>query len=353
MNQYFLLDNKIHSSIFSFELTEELKVRLFLTVVLFTFSGFVCAAQTALSPQQLFSNLKTGSSLPEDLLSTRSVLAYDHVITDKELREIQKSFRQTGIDAVACFETDLLLAGRDVGVAYANYFIRRDIKYMVFMEKAENNYQIYVTEFNKRETFADSAQQAWTADDRILSELLKKVYRACGSLTNQNFLINDIPETDISIGIFSGRRSDFYALDLKVDMLAVRKFGDETMDKELEEIFSIYPYKFKLTDPNTSERDLRKQGFLFVLYFVHARASVARVLLGYNTSAKETAYVSVTYPQGDEPQMKSIDAETPVYKFYFKHIESGNVFLGTKWDADTGWQQALKNQLTGFLTEVK
>lgn len=329
------------------------KVKLFLTAALVAFSGLLCYSQTALSERQLFSDLKTGSSLPEDLLSTRSILAYTHILSAKELGDIQKSFRQTGIDAVACFETDLLLAGRDVGVAYANYFIRREVKYLVFMEKAENLYKIYITEFNKRETFVDSAQQAWTAEDRVLSELLKKVYRECGSLTNQNFLVNEVPETDISVGIFSGRRSDFYALDLKVDMLAVRKFGDETMDNALQEIFSSYPYKYKLTDPSLAERDLRKQGFLFVLYFVHARASVARDLLGYSTSAKETAYVSVTYPDSGEPQMKSIDADTPVYKFYFKHIESGNVFLGTRWDADVTWQQALKNQLTGFLTEIK
>jgi transposase len=40
-----------------------------------------------------------------------------------------------------------------------------------------------------------------------------------------------------------------------------------------------------------------------------------------------------------------------VYKFYFKHIDSGNMFLGTKWDADLTWQQALINQLRALLLE--
>lgn len=304
-----------------------------------------------LSEKDLLSSLNTGGSLPENLLSTRSVVAYHYTLNDKNLQTIQTSFKETGIDAIAYFESDQLLAGRDVGVAYANYFIKRDIKYLVFLQKEDNNYKIVITPFNNKESFVDPGQDAWSAEDSQLTELLKKIYRASGSLKNQNFLINDYPETDISIGIFGGRRSEFFALDLKVDMLAVRKFGDDAMDKELEEIFSAYPYKYKLTEPGIPERELRKQGYLYVLYFVHARGSVARKVLGYNTGKQESAYVSVTYP-AKEPQMKSIPSDTPVYKFYFKHIESGNVFLGTKWDADVTWQQALQNQLTGFLTEV-
>jgi hypothetical protein len=85
---------------------------------------------------------------------------------------------------------------------------------------------------------------------------------------------------------------------------------------------------------------------------VHTRGSVAREILGYDTSKPESAYVSITYPDGTA-QMKNISADTPIYKFYFKHIDSGNVFLGTKWDADVTWQQALKNHLVAFKTELK
>ena len=69
-------------------------------------------------------------------------------------------------------------------------------------------------------------------------------------------------------------------------------------------------------------------------------------------SKGESALISVTYPNGQQ-QLKSFSANTPVYKFYFKHIDSGNVFLGTKWDADLTWEQALKNQIKGFKAELK
>ena len=125
------------------------------------------------------------------------------------------------------------------------------------------------------------------------------------------------------------------------------------MDKELGEIFtSCYSFKYKLTESGINERELRKQGYLYVLCLVHARGSVLRKVLGYNSTKQESAYASVTFPE-DQSQLKNIAATTPVYKFYFKHIDSGNVFLGTKWDADVTWQQALRNHLMAFKAELK
>jgi hypothetical protein len=66
----------------------------------------------------------------------------------------------------------------------------------------------------------------------------------------------------------------------------------------------------------------------------------------------ESAIVSITYPQ-DEPVLRNIGANEQVYKFYFKHIDSGNVYLGSKWDADLNWYDALSNQLKGLKKEMK
>jgi hypothetical protein len=70
--------------------------------------------------------------MPEKILSTRSVVVYPKSIGKKQLEEIQASFQRTGIDAVAYFETDLLLAGQDVATAFAYYFNQRDIANLVF-----------------------------------------------------------------------------------------------------------------------------------------------------------------------------------------------------------------------------
>lgn len=310
-------------------------------------------AQLPINEEQFFSRIKPGGTLPDKLLSTRTAVFYPYTVTIKELEQTQASFQRAGIDAVAYFENDMVMAGRDVAVAMARYLIAREISNLVFILKNENGFDFYITEFNSKANFVEENQSAWHVKEQSLEELLRKLYRtAAGGLERTNFLVNDVPETGLAINPINGRRADFYAIDLKVDPLAVPKFGDPEMDKALEEIMQGYPYKYTLTDGNLSEADLRKQGFLFVLRFVHARAKVAKNVLGYNTAQSETAIVSITYPE-NQPQVKNISADAEVFKFYFKHIDSGNVYLGTKWDADTTWEQALINQLKGFKNELK
>src|SRR5690606_32355906 len=129
--------------------------------------------------------------------------------------------------------------------------------------------------------------------------------------------------------------------------------GNEAIDRELEEIFqNNYPLKFKMTEPGIAERDLRRQGFLYVLGSMHTRGEIIKQLLGYDMKKAETAYVSVVLRDGQQ-QLKTIRADVPVFKFYFKHIDSGNVFLGTKWDADTEWQEALLNHILAMKAELR
>lgn len=328
------------------------RLRYFLILIFLSVTNGVYA-QLSLDEETFLKRLVAGSALPEKLLTTRSIVVYPNRMDEKDLQEVQLSFQRTGIDAVAYFETDLLLAGRDVATSYAYYFNQRDIVNLIFFSTKNNRYETYITRFNGKDTFVDMNQQSWYAEDGNLDELLKKIYRASGSLTKGNFLIIDSPETKLPVHIISGRRSEFFAIDLKVDPLAVPKTGEPSIDQELESIFLMYPFKYTLTEPGLSEKELRQKGSLYVLCFIHTRGSIAKEILGYDTSKPESAYVSVTYPEGNQQQLKNIPADTPVYKFYFKHIESGNIFLGTKWDADTSWQQALKNHLMAFKTELK
>lgn len=265
----------------------------------------------------------------------------------------QGYFQRSGIDAVIYLDDDLVIAGRDVCVATAQYLNAREISNLIFLKKTDQQFSLTLVEYNRKANFVEEGQQSWTTQDRVFEELLRRLYLASASgLKRENFLINDFPEDDATINPIDGRRNEFFAIDLKVDALAVPKFNDPEKDRELEEIMKNYPLKFTFTDPNLSETDLRKQGFLYVLRFVQARAKVAKSLLGYDMTKSESALVSITYP-GSEPQLKNISANEQVFKFYFKHIESQNVFLGTKWDADTTWQQALGNQIKGYKIEFK
>jgi hypothetical protein len=321
---------------------------LFPLFILF-FPGY---SQIPVGEQEILSRLKQSAVLPEKLVSTRSAVFYPHVMPMKELEEIQKGLQRTGIDAVIYIESDFLAAGRDASVALAEYLNAREISNIVILQK-KPDYAVYIAPYNNMATLFEAGQDAWYRSEKTLDVLLQTLFRtANASLMRENLLINDYPEVAMPLNVFKGRRSDFFAIDLKVDPLAVPKFGDEAMDKELEEIMKEYPFEYKLTAPGLSEAQIRQDGSYYVLRFVYARDKAAQQLLGYNVTRSQSAIASVTYPDG-APHLKNIPADTPVYKFYFKHIDSGNTFLGTKWDADVTWQQALINQLRAFKAELK
>jgi hypothetical protein len=246
-----------------------------------------------------------------------------------------------------------VLAGQDVTKAFAEYFASRQIKYLLFFEKTSDGVQVIGTVFNQKSSLFDPLP-AWREQNVKLNELLRSIFQdSWRDQKKQNFLVNEFPETDILVDPIKGKRQEFYAIDLKVDNLAVPKFGNEEMDKALGLFFEAnYPLKYKITDAGTEEQDLRKKGFSYVLCFVHTRGSAAREILGYNMTKVETAYPSFTFPEG-QLQLKTLPAETIIYKFYVRHIDNQNVFLGTKWDADITWQDALRNHFLGFKMEVR
>jgi hypothetical protein len=302
----------------------------------------------------LVSKLKLTDAVPPELLASRTVVLFDVSYSKPELEQIQKIFAQTGIDAEAYIEEDVALAGKDVTHAYANYFLTRDIRYILFLDKPAGRYRMTVAPFNKTSAIINESESAWSVSDSDLNEMLMTAYRNSWiSQKKQNLLVNEIPEMNVTVNPFSGNRSEFFAIDLKVDMLAVPFFNNANADSTLVRVMKEnYPFKFKLIQSVADEQELKKKGFIFVLCMIKTRGIAAKQLLGYDKGKSESAYVSTTYPNG-QAQLKAIPAETPVYKFYVKHINSGNIFLGTKWDADTTWEQALKNHIKGLKAELR
>lgn len=330
------------------------RVRIRWVYFILLLSSLSLRAQFVTESKQWIELLDLKGGFPDKLLSTRTAVFYDYTLTEKEIKDTQEYFQRTGIDGVVYFEIDMLTAGKDVARAFGDYLLKREITNIAFVEKGESGYRVTITIFNGKESVIDNMQKAWSSSSSILTEALKDLYRTASSQQKkQNLLINDQAETSLMINPILGKRNEFYAIDAKVDPLAVPKTGDETVDKALEEIFNAnYSLKFKMTDPGMSEKDMRKQGLLYVLCVVKTRDGVAKELLGYDMSKSESALVSVTYPSMQQ-QLKNIPANTQVYKFYFKHIDSQNVFLGTKWDADLTWQEALLNQLRGMKSELR
>jgi hypothetical protein len=320
-------------------------------VLFFLFVADVCAQQP------LASRLQTTSGPPERLLASRSAVFYDQSVSMSELTELQGGFQQIGIDAVVYIDADKVTAGLEPARAYSAYLNSREIRFIILFSKNADGYECIVTAFNNSYEFVAAQQAAWKIAHRQLRELIMTMYRDSWlTQKKQNFLINDLPETAISVPIITGRRAVLYPLDLKTDNIAIVKLTDPALQAQLEDLLNtVYPYpnrvKFIDAVPEV-EKDLRKQGMQFILHFVRCRGKTARDLLGYDISRGESAYGSVTFPNGTA-QIKTIPVEASIYKFYVKHVESGNVFLGTKWDADESMMQALKNHIMVYKSEQK
>lgn len=322
--------------------------RIHLFALLFVFSASLCGAQTLTPP------FPPSSYPPPKLLSSRAVALYDYRLSTAEINEFQKGFQRIGLDAIAWFATDIVMAGQDAIKAYSTYFTEREIAFLIFADKGGEGYRLTTTPFTVKPVLFDVTQPAWQVSRAKLNELMTTLQQdSWRSQKKANYLVNEKPELDLSVDIVKGRRQEFYAIDLKVDNLAVPKFGNVAMDTVLENFFAKnYPLKYKMFDAGTIEQDMRSKGFTYVLCYVHTRGQAAKEVLDYDLSKNEKSYASIAYPDG-QLQLKVLPKEEVVYKFYFRHIDNGNIFLGTKWDADVQWLDALRNHVFGFKQEAK
>lgn len=310
---------------------------------------FASVAQTLSEEDKFISRLKNVENAPEGILSSRAALLFSVDYSQTELEDIQKAFQQIGIDAVAYVEIERVLAGTDMKKAYGGQFARRNIKFLIFIRKEKSEYQFSFVRFNPKSVWTKNGQSSWFLHSANLQALLTEVFRTLVSTQKrQNFLINDFPEKDIVLNSAADNRNENTAPNIRSAKIAIPKLGDEQANRELEQYLKEnFHAKYNIVEDSLSEKDLEQNGYAYVLRFVHARGSLAKEILGYDMSKTESALVTVSYPNGTL-QLKTIPSQTLIYKFYFKSLEDGSLYFGTKWDADITWQEALKNHLDGY-----
>lgn len=98
-----------------------------------------------------------------------------------------------------------------------------------------------------------------------------------------------------------------------------------------------YPYEYDLVDPDTEEDKLRQNGYQFILLKLHTTQAHIRDMLAYDE-----------HPEGEAKVNASAFDQKPVYKYYVKHIYTGDVYLGDTWDAEQTWKQALQNYIANM-----
>lgn len=318
------------------------------------FLSFISNAQLTIEETAIVSKLNFTNTIPAELLSARCIVLYQNTFTNTELEETQTYFQQTGIDAVAYFDIARVLAGYDLRKAFSSYFTSRTIKYLILLQKNEKGFQYIFCPYSGNKELIDKTNACWKQESATLNELLRTIYRfSVSNLKKQNFLINDIPEMDISIKVFTGRIDEKFSEEVKIFKTAIPKFGNAQEDAELEAYLKQnFPVKYELVDAPIDEAALFSKGFRTILRSVHVHGKLAKDILGYDATQVARSLATTVYVN-NEAQIKTIPADQPIYKFYFRSIEYGNIFLGKKWDADIRWQDALRNHIQALKIDLK
>lgn len=324
-------------------------VRVFF-MLLGLFISVITRGQSVSEEVKFLSRLKLTSTAPDGVVSSRSIALFTFSYSQKELEEIQKGFQQMGIDPVSYIESERALAGSELMLSYSRYFAKRDIRFLIFMQKDSMEYRLNFVPFNGNAAWTNSEAANWMVHSSMIRGLLEATYRGVVSTQKrQNFLVNDSPERQGPVNAMPGDRNESWAPNVKALKIAVpRFFADASAEKDFEAFLKENLHvRYEYVDPAATNAELQEKGFTYVLRFIHAPGSVAKDILGYDMSKSESALATVSYQNG-LLQLKTIPSTQMIYKFYLRQLETDTYYLGPKWDADITWQDALKNHLDGY-----
>ena len=340
--------------------------------------------------------LDYGIELPDDILQKRSAVFIS--VPQKSAQSSERGdwkslsfqahgyFKQIGIDAAVYIYLDDVLAGPDASRMYAKYLTEREIKYIIILSKVlvksgnkiDTTYVAVITQFNGQPDFISNGQKAWKDQNKDLDRVMKNIYRISVRLEfkRTNFLIIDQPEFISGFNIITVKRNESFPTDLRVDKIAVPKFIDyeissgypqspinnrisreidennninSRLNARLENLFSIYPWKYELVDYGLGEEQLFKDGFQYVLLRLNTAGNSIRQMLGYELNQGETDYITVLKKPDGTITFRSIPVSAPVYKYYIKHLVRKEIFIGEVWDADETWDASLEH----FIVNLK
>ncbi|MCB0496150.1 MAG: hypothetical protein KDC79_08430 [Cyclobacteriaceae bacterium] len=336
-------------------------------------------------------------NMPETIRSGKTIVLVNttKVLPDQEfgksaepmINEAHKVFVEAGIDVVGYYNSKEVLAGRDSQYGFSEAWKKREIENIILITKADfeqkkkdvTRYVILVTTFNGKPSLFTNGQVAWKVQNKDFSKALEKVAGAANRYEKKNLLINDAPEYFDDVKMVWGEHVEGYLTDLDFGKLAVPKFEivdipnpkptgliNNLVEKQVEESNALnkknnlvladkmkagYDYEYELVDPSLTDEELEKQGFSYVLLRLYAPGIDIKRLLNYKESSQQS-YTTQIFNNG-RVTLRTIPANGLVYKYYIKHLRSGNVYLGPKWDADETWGEALDHMLYNVREEMK
>ncbi len=336
-------------------------------------------------------------SLPETIRNGKTIVLVNttKILPDQAfnktaepiIEEAHEVFTKAGIDVVGYYSLKQVFAGKDSQFAFSETWKKREIKNIlvlskvVFQKKKKEvtRYVILASTFNGKPSLFTNGQIGWKAQGKAFDKTLAKVASAANKFDQKNLLLNDAPEYFGDAKMVWGEHVEGYRTDFDFGKMAVPTFKivdmpspkptgviNNLVAKQVEESNALniknnivlaekmkgYDYRYEFVDPLISDIELSKKGFSYVLLRLYAPGIDIKKLLNYKVNEDQDTYTTQIYKDG-KLIIRRIPANGLVYKYYIKHLRTGNVYLGPKWDADETWGEALDHMLYNIKAEMK
>ena len=346
-------------------------------------AGLVFLNYTGVLPE----TIRSGKTIV--LVNTTKVLAEQTFNKTAEplIDEAHAVFTKAGIDVVGYYSLKQVFAGKDSQYGFSEAWKKREIENIIIISQVDfqkknkevTRYVLLATTFNGTPSFFSNGQIGWKSQGKDFDKVLNRVAVAANKYKRENLLINEEPEYFDDVKMVWGEHVEGYLTDLDFGKLAVPIFKTVEIptpkptglinnlvakqveesnilnaenNKILEEKFKTYNYEYELVFAETSDIDLSKDGFSYVLLRLYSPGVDIKRLLNYSINEDQDTYTTQIYKQGNLT-LRRIPANGLVYKYYIKHLRTGNIYLGPKWDADETWSEALDHMLYNVNVEMK
>lgn len=299
--------------------------------------------------------------------------------------EVHPIFRTLGIDPVLYLYWPEVFSGPDYTRAIAAEMVTRELSCVAILTRrrtgGQSIYGMSIASFSGNEQIVKPGTDAWYYEAPTLESIYRALARTIGqlNLVRGNMLIMESPEYYRANTLIRGRRTEGFITDLRIDRLAVPRFAEAAvpenlsasgegerlaarlrewnarcgqLNADLEALFSSYSWAYALVDYDFNETNMRNKGFQYVLVQLRGEPRHLRRLLGYRESQPGAELRSYYLDETGALKYTDLAADRPAYKYYIKHIHTGDVYLGEQWDAADTWQEALRRHLAHVVKKL-
>lgn len=351
---------------------------LYIYILLVYISSPLIAQDILLTNSPVYLNVSF--EIPEDLLSTKTAVIVEVGSSGLNWKEIsnytQIQLRRTGIDAVAYFHWKTVFSGFEPQQEISEFLKTRQVTNIILVRATKVKAEVWLTKFNNSWSVISSGQNAWYFSDSTVSKALLPLYqKAALEQERKNLLISDVPEYYEGLIFHKRKISKAYPPDVRGFKTGIALIPSTSKPEEinvnLQRVFETYqdaimarndelknvitekyPFKYEFYDFGLTMEELRTtKGCNFFLGYVYGRANDVTQM--FKLSSGDSKEIITNAVLSEKPIIRSIPADRMVFKFYFRNTVTGEIFIGSVWDADVAINDALRNFIFYMKRDLK